>query len=132
MTDDEIKAAVEKQKEGFLEHTLNIEGSIEKIRAALGDEEAAKINDELINLQSEVKAVDETHTDVLTDNVKIEDRNKKLVEVNNDLYIKNSQALKGTGSGAGNQNHNENIDDMDDDEALSSFVDIATGKEKDE
>jgi len=132
MTDDEIKAAVDKQKEGFLEHTLNIEGSIEKIRAALGDEEAAKINDELINLQSEVKAVDETHTDVLTDHVKIEDRNKKLVEVNNDLYIKNSQALKGTGSGAGNQNHNENLDDMDDDDALASFVGIATGKEKDE
>lgn len=130
MTDDEIKALVDKAKEPFLEHTLNIEGSVEKIRAALGDEEAAKINDELINLQSEVKAVDETHTNILTEHVKIEDRNKKLVEVNNDLYIKNSASLKGNGSGAGNQH--VDVDDMDEDDAIETFVNIAVGKEKDE
>lgn len=117
MTDEEIKAKVTAAQEPFLETTLNVEQHIEKIRTELGDEAATKVNDTLLNIQADLAKVTELHTDVLTESIKTADRNQKLAEVNNDLYIKHSEAIKGT-TGAPQPNE---LDNMDDNDALDAY-----------
>lgn len=124
--DAELKKRIDKSHEPFLETTLSIEKKVEKIRETLGDEEASKINDLLIDVQSNVKKAEELHVETLTEHVKISDRNKELVEVNNDLYIKNSHALKGTDQSVNNE---LDMDDLDSDDALDNYsTEVMKGK----
>lgn len=120
MTEAE-KEAAKKQKleealKPFKEKTVEAELYIDEIREKLGEEKATEINDSLINLKSAIIGASEVHSTSIEDTLATKDRNSKLVEVNNDLYIKNSQALKG------DVKPEPNANDMDDDEALDTFV----------
>lgn len=91
-------------------------GFIDEIREKLGDEKATEINDTLIGLQGTLVEASQIVETTMSDSLATKDRNSKLVEVNNDLYIKNSQALKG------DVKPEPNANDMDEDEALDTFV----------
>jgi hypothetical protein len=123
MTDEELQRLADVEAEPFLERTLSIEEHVENIRSKLGEEVATQINDELLNLQSEVVAVTDLHKTVVTEKLKVADRNSQLVEVNNDLYIKNSNSLKGSS----NQNQINDFDDMDDDDAIDEYASAVMG-----
>lgn len=111
--DPKIKEAALKP---FKEKTDLAAGFIDEIREKLGDEKATEINDTLIGLQGTIVEATQIHDAAIDDQLTTKDRNSKLVEVNNDLYIKNSQALKG------DVKPEPNANDMDDDEALDTFV----------
>jgi hypothetical protein len=117
---------VEKATQPFKEKTELVDGFISEIREKLGEDEASKISDTLLGLQSTITEAADLHTAAVTDRLKFADRNKQLVEVNNDLYIKNSNAIKGVGD----KPNTNNADDMDDDEALRAYINGATETDK--
>lgn len=111
--DPKIKEAALKP---FKEKSDLAAGFIDEIREKLGEEESTKINDTLIGLQGTLVEAAQVHEATVEENINTKDRNAKLVEVNNDLYIKNSAALKK------DVKPEPNANDMDDDEALDTFV----------
>lgn len=111
--DPKIKEAALKP---FKEKTDLASGFIDEIREKLGEEDATKINDTLIGLQGTIVEASQVHEATIEESIVTKDRNSKLVEVNNDLYIKNSAALKK------DVKPEPNANDMDDDEALDTFV----------
>lgn len=119
--DPKIKEAALKP---FKEKAELVTGFIEEIREKLGDEGATKVNDTLVGLQGTLLEATQIHEAAIDENITTKDRNAKLVEVNNDLYIKNSQALKGQ---SGQEEH-QTTEDMDEDEALDAFTESVVGK----
>lgn len=108
----------------FKEKTELIDGFIEEIREKLGDD-ATKINDTLVGLRGTVTETSDLIETTVDENLKYAETNRNLADVNNELYIKNRDALKPNN---GNQN-NENLDDEDDD-PLDTYGDLAMKKGK--
>jgi hypothetical protein len=109
----------------FKEKTELVDGFIEEIREKLGEDEATKINDTLVGLRTTVTETSELIENTVDENLKYAERNRELADVNNELYIKNRDALK---PNTGKPN-NEDIDDEDDD-PLETYGDLATKKGK--
>jgi len=117
-----MEKELEEALKPFNEKADLVDGFISEIRDKLGEEEATKINETLLGLQGTVKEAVEVHTTATEDFLKTSKRNKELLEVNNDLYIGYSQAIKGISD----KNKKPELDtDMDDDEALDSYANAA-------
>lgn len=111
--DPKVKEAALKP---FKEKSDLAAGFIDEIREKLGEENATLVNDSLVGLQATLGEASEVHEAAIEDSLTTKERNKQLVEVNNDLYIKNSAALKK------DVKEEPNANDMDEDEALDTFV----------
>jgi hypothetical protein len=109
----------------FKEKTELVDGFIEEIREKLGEDEATKINDTLVGLRTTVTETSDLIETTVDENLKYAERNRELADVNNELYIKNRDALK---PNTGKPNPNE--DDDDDDDPLETYGDLATTKGK--
>ena len=90
------------------------DGFIEEIREKLGADNATLVNDSLIGLRSTITEANQLHETVVVDNYTTHEKNKKLADVNNDLYIKNSAALRDKVKPV--------VEELDDDEALDVFA----------
>lgn len=108
----------------FKEKTELIDGFIEEIREKLGDD-ATKVNDTLVGLRTTVTETSDLIETTVDENLKYAATNQDLAIVNNELYIKNRDALKPNG----NQNNNNDVDD-DDDDPLDTYGELATTKGK--
>lgn len=109
----------------FKEKTELIDGFIEEIREKLGDD-ATKVNDTLVGLRTTVTETSDLIESTVDENLKYAETNRDLADVNNELYIKNRDALKPNN---GNQNNDNNFDD-DDDDPLDTYGELATTKGK--
>ena len=105
----------------FQEKIELVDGFMEEIREKLGADNATLVNDSLIGLRGTLAEASTVFEETATSNFETQERNKKLADVNNDLYIKNSAALK---------NKPVVVDEeLDDEDALDAYVDeIVKGK----
>lgn len=126
MADKSLEERVAENAKPFKEKADLVDGFIDEIREKLGEEDATKINDTLVGLQSTVKEAEDLHVGAVTEQIKIKDRNDQLVQVNNDLYIKNSDAIKGKQDPQNKPE--EQIQDAD--QALDAFSDSILGLDK--
>lgn len=109
----------------FKEKTELVDGFIEEIREKLGEDEATKINDTLVGLRTTVTETSELIEQTVDENLTLAGRNRELADVNNELYIKNRDALK---PNSGKPNPSE--DEDEDDDPLETYGDLATSKDK--
>jgi hypothetical protein len=100
----------------FQEKVELADGFIEEIREKLGAENATLINDSLLGLRGTITEANTVFEEAAINNFETQERNKKLADVNNDLYIKNSEALKGA------KKPEPNANDLDEDDALDAFA----------
>ena len=99
----------------FQEKIELVDGFMEEIREKLGADNATLVNDSLIGLRGTLTEASTVYEETAVSNFETQERNKKLADVNNDLYIKNSAALKNKPTIA--------AEEIDEDDALETFVD---------
>ena len=109
---DEQKAELLKP---FQEKIELVDGFMEEIRDKLGADNATLVNDSLIGLRGTLTEAATVHEETAVKNFETQERNKKLADVNNDLYIQHSAALKNKPVAA--------AEELDDDDALDAYVD---------
>lgn len=109
---DEQKAELMKP---FQEKIELVDGFMEEIREKLGADNATLVNDSLIGMRGTLTEAASAYEETAVANFETQERNKKLADVNNDLYIKNSAALKNKPTVADTE--------IDDDDALDTYVD---------
>lgn len=82
--------------ENFKKVTESIDETIATIRKDLGKDAAAKVSQHLIHVQEQVKSATEVHDATFEENQALSERNTELLNVNNDLYVKAADQIKGT------------------------------------
>jgi len=73
----------------FKEKTDMVDLLVTDIREKLGDE-AAVISEQLLSLQTTIEEAATVHGTVVEEKTKLEERNKELLNVNNNLFIRQS------------------------------------------
>lgn len=107
--------------EKFDEQVEMTDAYIDEIREKLGDD-ASKITEQLLGIKTTVAAAGDIHTTILTEQEKIVARNKDLLEVNNNLFIKNAGNL--------NKRDKDPIEEIDDEDAVEAYVDLKASERK--
>lgn len=115
---------MEEELKPFQEKAELADGFIDEIKEKLGEEDSSKITESLLGLRSTIVEATDLHKTTVEEKIKYEKRNKELVEVNNDLFIKNSNAIKGK------NDPKDNDLDIDDDDSLDTYLEEATKKSK--
>lgn len=73
----------------FKEKTDMIELLVTDVREKLGDD-AALISEQLLSMQTTLEEASTVHQTLIDEKTKLEERNKELLNVNNNLFIRQS------------------------------------------
>lgn len=110
----------------FKEKAEYADALIEEVKEKLGDD-AGKVSEQLLGLRATITEATEIHNETVGEKEKVESYNKELLTVNNNLFIKGSQNIRGDKQ----EPDIHNDDDDDDENPLADYLELATkGKGK--
>lgn len=93
---------------------------VDSVKEKLGDA-SVSVQEDLLQIQANAKEAVDIHTEKVESEYKLSKRNAELLEVNNNLFIRNSNNNKDI------KENDVTMSNVDDEDALESYLDLATG-----